>query len=89
MKNLLEGAIGSIYEELRAQHPGTCSCEHCRMDVLAYALNAALPRYSGGTDMGQALIGVDMQKDQTRARLAVIVLEAMRRVGASPRHGRV
>lgn len=86
MKNLLEGAVLSIYRELRAQHPQFCACESCQADVLAFALNVAHPRYTAGGDMGQALIAVDLQRDQTRATLAVIVLDAMRRVAANPRH---
>ena len=33
-----------------------------------------------------ALIALDLQKDQTRAQLAVIVLDAIQRVAANPRH---
>jgi hypothetical protein len=86
MKNLLEGAVLSIYEELIAKTPGTCSCENCREDALAYVLNKTRPRYSGGTDTGMALIALDLQKDQTRAQLAVVVLDAIQRVAANPRH---
>ena len=52
MKNLLEGAVLTIYEELVAKTPGACSCESCREDALAYVLNKTRPRYSGGTDTG-------------------------------------
>jgi hypothetical protein len=31
-------------------------------------------------------MAVDLQKDQTRATIAVLVLDAMRRVASSPRH---
>jgi hypothetical protein len=68
------------------QNPDWCDCTLCRTDVIAHALNAARPRYSGGTDVGQALISVDLQRDQTRASLAVLVLDAMRRVASNPRH---
>ena len=86
MKNLLEGAIASVYADLRSQNPAFCDCENCRTDVMAFALNAARPRYGGGADVGHALITLDLQKDQTRATIAVLVLDAMRRVAASPRH---
>lgn len=86
MKNLIEGAIVEIYDELRAANPDACACEACRADVLAMSLSAARPRYSGGTDLGEALIALDLQRDQTRAALAVLVLDAMRRVAANPRH---
>lgn len=87
MKNLLEDAIASLFDELRAEDPAICGCEHCRSDVMALALNVARPRYSGGTDVGRALISVDLQRNQTRAALAVIVLESIRRVAVNPRHG--
>ncbi|HXE61416.1 MAG TPA: late competence development ComFB family protein [Gemmatimonadaceae bacterium] len=86
MKNLLEGTVVALYDELRGQNPEICGCENCRTDVIAFALNAARPRYSGGTDVGQALISVDLQRDQTRAALAVIVLDAIKRVAVNPRH---
>lgn len=86
MRNLLEGAIASVYADLRAQNPEFCACENCRIDVMAIALNAARPRYGGGADVGHALMAVDLQKDQTRATIAVLVLDAMRRVALSPRH---
>jgi competence protein ComFB len=86
MKNLLEGAIESIYGDMRSQYPDFCDCENCRTDVMAFALNAARPRYGGGADVGHALMTLDLQKDQTRATIAVLVLDAMRRVAASPRH---
>lgn len=88
MKNLLEGAVVGIYEELIAKSPESCSCDNCREDALAYVLNKTRPRYSGGTDTGMALIALDLQKDQTRAQLAVVVLEAIQRVAANPRHPR-
>ena len=88
MKNRLESVVQELYIELREQNPGYCACELCQNDVLAFALNHSRPRYSGGTTTGQALISVDLQKDQTRAELAVIVLDAMRRVAATPRHAR-
>ena len=88
MKNRLETVIEEIYHELRGKNPDYCACELCQSDVLAFALNHSRPRYSGGTATGRALISVDLQKDQTRAELAVVVLDAMRRVAATPRHAR-
>ena len=86
MKNLLEDTIASVYSDLRVQNPEYCACDNCRTDVMAIALNSTRPRYGGGADVGHALMDVDLQKDQTRATIAVLVLDAMRRVAASPRH---
>jgi hypothetical protein len=86
MKNFLESLVTEIYDELRARTPGACGCDACRTDVMAFVLNNTRPRYSGGADTGRALISLDMQKDQTRAEIAVMVLDAMQRVAANPRH---
>jgi competence protein ComFB len=91
MKNLLEGAVKEIFEELRSRGSAEggaafCECRQCEEDVLAFALNHLRPRYAGGTREGVAVTSVDLQRDQTRAELMVAVLEAMRRVANNPRH---
>lgn len=86
MKNLLEGAVKEIYDELRTSNASFCGCAQCEDDVLALALNHLRPRYAGGTREGIAVTSVDLQKDQTRATLVVAVLDAMRRVSNNPRH---
>lgn len=86
MKNLLEDTVVGIYHDLVAKMPDACTCASCKEDALAYVLNKTRPRYSGGTDTGMALIALDLQKDQTRAQLAVIVIDAIQRVAANPRH---
>jgi competence protein ComFB len=86
MKNLLEGAVQDIYAELRAGNSEYCTCTLCQTDVVTFALNHLRPRYTAGTPAGLALTSVDLQRDQTRAALAVAVLDAMRRVASNPRH---
>ena len=86
MKNLLEGAVREVYEELRSRDASFCGCEHCEDDVMAFALNHLRPRYAGGTLEGVAVTSVDLQRDQPRAELMVAVLDAMRRVANNPRH---
>jgi competence protein ComFB len=86
MKNLLEGAVKEVYDELRARDATFCGCEQCQDDVLSFALNHLRPRYAGGTREGVAVTSVDLQRDQTRAELMVAVLDAMRRVRNNPRH---
>ena len=86
MKNLLEGAVKEVYDELRVRDASFCGCVQCEEDVLAFALNHLRPRYAGGTREGVAVTSVDLQRDQTRAELMVAVLDAMRRVSSNPRH---
>jgi competence protein ComFB len=84
MKNLLENALRESYADLRDRYPEYCGCERCRADVMAYALNKIRPRYTGGGDLGVALANLDLQRDDARATIAVILLEGMRRVGINP-----
>lgn len=86
MKNLLEEAVRSTYAELRSRQPDLCGCSQCAEDVLAMVLNNARARYTGGSLLGTALTSVDLQRDQTRAAIAVVVLDAMQRVALNPRH---
>lgn len=86
MKNLLEGTLNEMYADLRSRNPEFCACERCQADVLAMALNKARPRYSGGSAQGLALASLDLQGASTRAALAVLLMEAMRRVAANPDH---
>ena len=86
MKNLLEGAVKEVYDELKDRDASFCGCTQCEDDVLAFALNHLRPRYAGGTREGVAVTSVDLQRDQTRAELMVALLDAMRRVTNNPRH---
>lgn len=87
MKNLVEEEVRTLYQELRATEPAFCSCERCRDDVLSLALNHLQPRYvSGSFPAWEAITRVELSREQRRAQLAVIVLEAMRRVGQNPNH---
>ena len=86
MRNALEDAVRGIYADLRQQHPQFCACAHCQDDVLTLALNNTHPRYTTGSALGRALTSLEMQRDQMRAELSVIVFDAMRRVASNPRH---
>ncbi len=87
MKNLLEGAVADAYESVRRRSPGFCGCTKCRDDVVSLALNHTAPRYAtGDPPIGAALSRLELQSEQGRARLIAIVLDAMNRVSANPRH---
>lgn len=87
MQNLLEAAVTEVFASLRAMEAGFCHCPQCRDDVVAHALNKARPRYVSGTAVGAAVTRVSLAQEQARAEIAVLVLEAMRRVQRNPRHG--
>ena len=87
MKNILEDAVVETFEQLRRREAGFCACAQCHDDVIAHALNKARPRYVSGLTVGSAVTRVSLSGDQARAEIAVLVLEAMRRVQRNPRHG--
>ena len=85
MRNLDERVVREIHGELKVKHPEFCTCAQCADDVVALVLNHSQPRYAT-TDTGTALANLDMWGDETRAELAVLVLDAMKRVAKEPRH---
>jgi hypothetical protein len=50
------------------------------------AMNQAHPRYVVGDPLGSAVTRVALARRQLQAELSVIVLDAIRRVAAAPRH---
>ena len=74
------------YEQLRARYPEFCGCDTCRGDVLIYTLNRLSPHYVS-TRQGEILTELSLSTDQERAKLAVVLVEGLRRVGLAPRCG--
>jgi hypothetical protein len=87
MQNVLEESVNEVFLRLRDMEAGYCHCARCRDDVITHALNHAKPRYISGSGVGSAVTRVKLTRDQSQAEVAVIVLEAMRRVQRNPRHG--
>ncbi len=85
MKNLVEQVVREIHADLLATGADFCACPQCADDVSGWVLNHLRPRYAN-TAKGWALANLELRGDQGRAELAVWVLDAMRRVDASPRH---
>ena len=74
------------YDRLRGTFPAFCGCDTCKGDVLVYALNRLSPHYVS-TRAGEILTELSLQTDQERARLSVVLLEGLRKVGLAPRCG--
>ena len=87
MLNVLEESVHEVFARLRRMEAGYCHCLKCQDDVIAHALNHARPRYISGSGIGSAVTRVSQTRDQAQAEVAVLVLEAMRRVQRNPRHG--
>lgn len=87
IRNMVEDHVYQAYDRLRPHFASFCGCDVCRGDVLVYALNRLPPRYVA-TRSGSVITEVNLEKDQNRARIDVVLMEGFRIVGLSPRCGR-
>jgi competence protein ComFB len=85
MKSPLERAVRELHAALAETHPEFCACAQCADDVAALVMNQTRPRYTT-TGLGWAVENANLDSDQTRAELSVLVFDAMRRVAEEPRH---
>jgi competence protein ComFB len=86
MINALEEVVRNTFRDLRERDAGYCRCQRCEDDVLTLAMNNARPRYVGDLPLGAAVTRVALSQDGAKAEIAVVILEAMRRVAQQPRH---
>ena len=85
--NLVEHHVAEAYEQLRRHFPEFCGCEVCRADVMVHALNRIPARYVA-SPTGSAVTELQLEKDQSRARINVVVMEGFQKVSRTPRCGR-
>jgi competence protein ComFB len=85
MRSPLERAVREVHAKLTETHTEFCSCEQCADDVVALVMNQTRPRYTT-TGLGWAIEAADLDTDQVRAELSVLVFDAMHRVAEEPRH---
>ena len=84
--NKMESAVRVTVERLFAQgrNPG-CTCNRCRLDVIALALNR-LPSKYVVTNVGNAVTNVALDSSQWQANLTMAVCNAIDIVHSKPRH---
>lgn len=85
MINAIEEVVREVYARVRDAEAEFCACLQCQDDVIRHTMNHLRPRYVG-TTVGSAVTRVSLTLEQTRAEVAVVVLDAMRRVALNPRH---
>jgi competence protein ComFB len=87
IKNLVEEHVVAAYDTLRSHFPAFCACDLCRDDVLTFALNRLPPRYVSRRE-GSVVTEVSLEKEQSRAAIEVVVMEALRKISVAPRCGK-
>jgi hypothetical protein len=85
MINAIEEVVREVYDQMRDREEGFCTCPQCKDDVLRHTMNHLRPRYVG-TPVGAAVTRAALALEQTRAEVAVVVLEAMHLVAQNPMH---
>ena len=86
MINALEEVVRNTFRTLRERDASYCRCQRCEDDVMTWAMNNARPRYVSELPLGAAVTRVALSQDGAKAEIAVVVLDAMRRTAAHPRH---
>ena len=84
LKNYMEVIVAAIADRLIPEF-GMCSCEKCRLDVIAHALNQLPPHYVV-SEKGALLASADVLAMQKSTDVLSTVLISIRLVDASPRH---
>ena len=86
MINALEEVVRKTFRDLRERDAKFCRCQECEDDALRLAMNNIRPRYVGDAPLGRAVTRVALSQDGAKAEIAVVVLDAMRRVSMRPQH---
>ncbi len=87
IKNLVEEHVFAAYEQLRSHFPKFCGCAICKGDVLVYTLNRVPARYVNTLE-GTVVTEFNLERDQSRAVIDVMLMEALQKVSVAPRCGR-
>ena len=85
-RNLMEDIVLQNLDTVM-EAEGGCTCEACKADVVAYALNHLPPHYVA-TDRGRLMVKLKSYEIQARADVLSAVSEAAVMVAKRPRHVR-
>lgn len=81
----MEEVVWCALDKFLEDNPKVCSCEKCRMDMAALALNQLPPRYVV-THRGQVFTKVSQLQCQYEADVLMAIMRAVEKVTDNPRH---
>ena len=85
-RNLMEDfVLQNLDTVMEAQ--GSCTCDACKSDVVAYTLNHLAPHYVA-TRQGRLVVKLQSYEMQSRADVVAAISEAAMLIAKTPRHGR-
>ena len=85
IKNYMEDVVRNKIPVILSRMPEICACERCRLDILAFALNALPPRYVV-TRQGNLYAKVNTLENQFDADLIRAITDAAVKINQKPRH---
>ena len=85
LSNYMEEVVDRTLEEILAHRDDVCTCERCKLDIKALALNHLPPRYVV-TDKGYIYTKVNELESQFKADITVAVTNALKIIRKNPRH---
>lgn len=85
LKNIMEEAVEYQLNRLLPTMPKVCSCEKCRLDMAAYALNRLSPQYVR-TDAGALFQKLHNSSQQAEVEVLSKVISAIEMISAHPKH---
>lgn len=85
LKNLMEYTVEDTLNKLLPTMPNICSCDECKLDMAAYALNRLKPKYAR-SDKGTILHKFDTSSVQAEATILTAVVSAINVISAHPNH---
>lgn len=83
--NTMEVIVNEHFEAVARRFPNTCRCPHCRLDVLALALNSLPPRYVV-SDAGEVYSRAEVLRQQYAADVTIALVQGFNKVSENPRH---
>ena len=86
LKNYMEDLVWQQLDNVLASQPvPVCSCEKCRLDIAALALNFLPPRYVL-TDMGETYTRIKALELQFAVDVTTAIIHAAKIVSTQPHH---
>ncbi|MFH1776704.1 MAG: late competence development ComFB family protein [Candidatus Omnitrophota bacterium] len=85
LKNYMEIAVEDNLDRMLSRRNDFCSCERCRLDVSALALNRLPQRYVV-TDKGRVMTKIKETEVQCQADILRELVIALEIVKSKPRH---
>lgn len=83
-RNVMELLLEELFDKMKDQMD-CCTCEDCRGDIIALALNQLPPHYVR-TPKGEMLTKLNQLAPQNSADALAALAKAVEKVKASPRH---